>query len=119
MPREIERFNKEIPETMKQYYNTYNILVDNYINKTTSHYKISKEKSYYHDCVSNSYLGYMYAIGRCAYMGYEGEHVKNYIKLMIRVCVILSIYASDIVGQICRENNMNIVYLDDDSRNGF
>ena len=118
LPREIERLRKVIPEKMEQYYKIYSYDADmeKYTHSMLSRMGIKKGKSFYQDCLSNTYLGYMYSVGKCAYSGYTGSHVKNYIRLMIRVCIICGIYASDEVGQICKENQMKVVYLDVERR---
>ena len=116
-PNTIKRLQKEIPEKMEQYLNQYSY--DWYLEKYTKamlvHYGVGKAKIYYQECYSNTFLGYMFSIGMCAYSGYEGEHVKNYIKKMIRVSIICGINASNEVAHICRVNNLRVLYLDDNT----
>lgn len=68
----------------------------------------------YNDCLSNSQLGYLYAVERSAYCGYIGNHVKNYVKFMIRVSIICAINTSNEVRQICKESHLQVVYIDAD-----
>lgn len=115
LPREIKRYQEEIPEKMKNYFECYSYdqQLEKYTKAMLRHYGIRQERSFYHDCISNTFLGYLYSIGRCASCGYTGNHVLNYIKLMIRVCIICGINASDEVAQICKENNCRAIYLDE------
>lgn len=118
MPREIKRICKEIPEKIAEYYRRYEYgtEMEKYANFVLHLYGIRKEQYFYQECLSNCHIGYLYAIGRCAYKEYRGDHVKNYIKLMIRISIIYGINTSDEVGQICKETHMKAVYLDDDTR---
>lgn len=116
MQKEIDRLNKEIPEKIHEYYKiyAYGVNMENYTISILRHYGIAKEKSFYQECVSNTYLGYMYSIGRCAYCGYTGKHVENYIKLMIRVGIICGINTSNEARQIAKEIHAKVIYLEDD-----
>ena len=114
-PNTIERLQKEIPEKIEEYLNKYSY--DQYWEKYTkamlAHYGVRKTKIYYQECYSNTFWGYLFSIGMCAYSGYEGDHVKKKKKKMIRVSIICGINASNEAGQICRENNWRVLYLDD------
>lgn len=114
-PNTIKRLQKEIPEKMEEYFKkySYDLYWEKYTKAMLGHYGVGKAKIYYQECYSNTFLGYMYGVGRCAYSGYEGQHVVNYIKKMIRVSIICGINASNEVGHICRENNCRVMYLDD------
>ncbi len=116
MPEAIEKLHEKIPEKIAEYYEIYKYdeKIEKYTNRMLVHYGVSREKSFYQDCLSNTYLGYLYSVGRCAYKGYTGIHVVNYIKLMIRNCIIYGINTSNEVGQISKELNLRVVYLDDD-----
>ena len=114
LPKNIERIYKEIPEKVEEYLKKYSYegQVEKYAQVMLKHYGVGREKSYYQDCCSNASLGYLYSIGRCAYCGYEDNHVKNYIKKMIRISIINGINASNEAAHICRSNNLRAVYLD-------
>ncbi len=116
LPEAIEKLHEKIPEKIAEYYEIYKYdeKIEKYTNCMLVHYGVSREKSFYQDCLSNTYLGYLYSVGRCAYKGYTGIHVVNYIKLMIRNCIIYGINTSNEVGQISKELNLRVVYLDDD-----
>ena len=60
---------------------------------------------------------YLYAVERSAYCGYIGNHVKNYVKFMIRVSIICAINTSNEVRQICKESHLQVVYIDADEYN--
>lgn len=59
-----------------------------YISSICRRYRAYRSNSYLWDeCHSCSYIAYWYSIGRCAVLGYEGDHVRFYIKKMIRIFV--------------------------------
>lgn len=59
-----------------------------YKNCICNRYRVYRSNSYLWDeCHSCPYIAYWYSIGRCAVSGYEGDHVKNYIKKMIRIFI--------------------------------
>lgn len=117
-PQKIEQMRQKIPQKVEAYYNeyAYDLYLQNYTKFMLRKYGITLEKNFYQECFSNTFLGYMYAIGQCAYYGYSGEHVKNYIKLMIRISIISSIYVVDEIKLICQEQHFKVIYLDDDAR---
>ena len=59
-----------------------------YIRIICYRYRAYKSNSYLWDeCQSCAFIAYWYSIGRCAVSGYEGDHVNNYIKKLIRIYV--------------------------------
>lgn len=59
-----------------------------YINRICHRYRAYRSNSYLWDeCHSCSYIAYWYSIGRCAVSGYEGDHVRFYIKKLIRIYI--------------------------------
>ena len=117
--REIYRLRKEIPEKVELYFKmyAYDADMERYTRRMLAHFGIVGEKSFYNDCLSNSQMGYLYAVERSAYCGYIGNHVKNYVKFMIRVSIICAINTSNEVRQICKESHLQVVYIDADEYN--
>ena len=59
-----------------------------YINRICNRYRAYRSNSYLWDeCHSCAYIAYWYSIGRCAVSGYVGDHVRFYIKKLIRIYI--------------------------------
>ena len=59
-----------------------------YISCICCRYRAYRSNSYLWDeCRSCSYIAYWYSIGRCAVSGYKGDHVRFYIKKLIRIYI--------------------------------
>jgi len=54
-------------------------------------------------------LCYMFTISRCAMCGYD--HVRGYLKKMIRIGIILALGCMDEAEEICRQNQLVRVCL--------
>ena len=118
IPQSIDKVKRIMPKTVLEYQAQYiyDERLESYTKYILKRMGVSASRDYYDDCISNSFLGYLYSICMCAMYGYTGTHVRNYIKKMIRVTIICGINTSDEVHQICKENHLSVKYLDDDRR---
>ncbi len=69
----------------------------------------------YSDCFSVSAIAYMYSISQCAYRGYDGKHVKAYIKKLIPIYINCQLVIYDDERNLCQTNNFKQINIDDEN----
>ena len=72
--------------------------------------RIYEGQGHYADCVSAGMLAYMYSIHRCAAMGYT--NVEGYISKMLRIYIICAIVAYKDAENLCAENGLRQIRID-------
>lgn len=68
---------------------------------------IKRNEIAYDECCEISMIGYMYSIHRCAYMNYS--HTENYIKFMIKRCIVIGVVLANKDKYMMKENNCLVV----------
>ena len=72
-------------------------------------------KREYSDCLSVSAIAYMYSISQCAYRGYDGKHVKGYIKKLMPIYINCQLIIYDDERNLCQTNNLKQINIDDEN----
>lgn len=110
--RAIERVQQECPEKVERLLEQYPFEGSalKCLRKQLRRLHIYPSQARYDDCYDAGMMAYLYTIHRCAYMGYS--HVEAYMAKMIRIYLLCAAIAFRDTQNLCRENNLQELNLD-------
>lgn len=110
--RAIENVQDKCPETVTEFITKYPFedFAAQRILKQMKYYRIYPSQARYADCYDAGMMAYLYSIHRCAYIGCQ--NVEAYITKMVRIFLICAMNSFQDSKELCRENNLREVRLD-------
>ncbi len=119
IPQAIQTIKEKMPDTVREYYEEFPF--ESYgepiILRNLRKNGIRENRAEYQECYSAGMYAYLYSIHRCAFCGYTGQHVENYIKLLVAKAMIWGIVTARATQYLCKENDLRPVYLDSFEKN--
>lgn len=110
--RAIERVQQECPEKVERLLEQYPFerFASKCLCKQLQYLRIYPSQARYDDCYDAGMMAYLYTIHRCAYMGYS--HVEAYMAKITRIYLLCAAIAFRDAQNLCRENNLRELNLD-------
>lgn len=110
--RAIKRVQQECPEKLERLLEQYSFegFASKCLRKQLQHLHIYPSQARYDDCYDAGMMAYLHTIHRCAYMGYS--HVEAYMAKIIRIYLLCAAIAFRDTQNLCRENNLRELNLD-------
>lgn len=93
---------------MKQY--PFEGFASRCLRRQLRYFHIYPSQARYDDCYDAGMMAYLYTIHRCAYMGYS--YVEAYMAKLIRIYLICAVIVFPDAQNLCKENNLRELNLD-------
>lgn len=108
----IERVRQECPEEVEQLLEQYPFVgfASKCLRRQLQRLHIYPSQAWYDDCYDAGMMAYLYTIHRCAYMGYS--YVEAYMTKIIRIYLRCAVIVFRDTQNLCRDNNLQELNLD-------
>ena len=112
----MQEIRKTHAAVVDSYYKKYPFdEYERYVIYVMTYKGIFYNKREYYDCFSVSAIAYMYSISQCAYRGYDGQHVKSYIRKLIPIYINCQLIIYDDEKNLGQANNFKQINIDDEN----
>lgn len=110
--RTIEQIQQKCPKKVERLLEQYPFegFALHRLRRQLRYFHIYPSQARYDDCYDAGMMAYLYTIHRCAYMGYS--YVEAYMAKLIRIYLICAIIIFPDAQNLCRENNLRELNLD-------